>query len=431
MKFNINITCCIVTNILLSLVSDVSFAQNTIEVTGIVIDAESKERLSFCAIGVSNNSMGTITNEKGYFRLVVPDSLAGADVNFSYLGYKAYQCKVNSLKKSKNRIELIPVSIPIGKVIVRPHTPEDIIRMAIRKIPDNYPNSPFVLDGFYKEVLKENDLYIQYLEAFLKTYNFPYNDTASTQVKLVQGRTRDDLSDIQFLRKEADKRYKKLQKRAERKGEELDEKRAETVKVIFDSPHRILGTEPIRSKFFPIDTTQFKKFDYMFEKDNVLGEHELYTISYNARRQIKHILFSGKIYIDKETFAIVQILSHADFVMPAAAKPILAATGLSITNMRFDIQHEYAKTENTWYLRKVIMEGSGDFRKRRTFDEDDLSHFEIEHAFVSTRLQTKNISPIPPEERIIPNKKIIQQLGDYDEAYWRKNNKIEYILDEQ
>jgi hypothetical protein len=298
-----------------------------------------------------------------------------------------------------------------------------IIKMAIRRIKYNYPTEPYRSNGYYREILKENGNYNQYLEAYLNTYNFSYLDTNQSQVKIVEAQKRDDLQSIQFMQKEVKNRYKRMKKRAKRKGEEVEDLDVASLNLLFGGPHRILGTDPIRYRFYALDSIKMKKVTYTFEKDEMLDGHELYTIAFKAKRKIDYIKFSGTIYIDKESYAIVKLSMNGKFILPIIAKPLLQAAGLSIEIPNLIIDHQYNSKNNKWYLHKSILRGDGYFAKHRIAKENENSHFEIEHAFVSTEAKFEHVRPIPKDEQLI-HISFSELLKAYNSDFWSTHNKI-------
>jgi len=310
--------------IILILISiEVSYSQSYIQIKGVIVDSASNKPLPYSTIRIVGTTQGIISNEHGHFQILIPDSLKTSDLSVSYMGYNSFQASIRSLTGKSNIIKLSSSKIPIKEVIIRRQTPEAIIKMAIRRIKHNYPMEPFRSDGYYREILTENSEYIQYLEAYLNTYNFSYLDTSLSQVKVVEAQKRDDLQSIQFMQKEVEKRHKRMEKRAKKRGEEVEDLDVATLKILFGGPHRILGTDPIRYRFYALDSTKMKKFAYTFEKDQVFDGHELYSIAFKAKRKIDYIKFSGTVYIDKETYAIVKLSMNGKFVMPVYAKPFL------------------------------------------------------------------------------------------------------------
>lgn len=399
------------------------YCQNYVQVSGKIVDSANLQPLAYSTIKIENTTKGIISNEAGYFQLLVPDSLKNGILSVSFLGYNTYRNNISALRNKSNIIKLRQSRIPISELIIRQTTPESIIKMAIRRIEYNYPIQPYRSDGYYREVLKENDNFVQYLEAYLNTYNFSYLDTNQSQVKIVEAQQRDDLQSIQFMQKEVKNRYKRIKKRAEKKGEEIDDLDAATLKLLFGGPHRILGTDPIRYRFYALDSTQMKKFIYTFNRDEILDGHELYSIAFKSKRKIDYIKFSGTVYIDKKSYAIVKLSMNGKLIMPILAKPFLQAAGLSIEIPNLKIDHQYSFENNRWYLHKSILTGDGYFGKHRIAKENESSHFEIEHAFVSTEAKFENIKPIPKDEQVI-YRSLSELLKDYNPEFWSTHNKI-------
>ncbi|MBN2524021.1 MAG: carboxypeptidase-like regulatory domain-containing protein [Bacteroidales bacterium] len=408
-------------NMLIS--TGVLYCQSYIQVNGRVVDSLTHKPLPYTTIRIVGTTQGIITNEKGYFQILIPDSLRNKDLNFSFMGYNSYRKSISSLKNKTNLISLSQSKFKIREVIIRQNTPEMIIKKAIRRIKDNYPDKPYASNGYYREVLKENNNYIQYLEAYLNTYNFAYLDTTQTQVKVVEAHTRDDLQSIHFMQKEVKSRYKRIEKRAKRKGEKVEDLDEATLKILFGGPHRILGTDPIRYRFQALDSNQMKKFIYTFEKDEIMDGRELYNIAFKSKRKIDYMKFSGTIYIDKESFAIVKMAMNGEFIMPFYAKPFLQAAGLSIEISNLKIDHQYTSQNDKWYLYKSMLTGDSYFAKQRIAKENEYSHFEIEHAFVSTEAKFENVKPIPKKDQLI-HKSFSELLKEYNPDFWSTHNKI-------
>jgi hypothetical protein len=225
------------------------------------------------------------------------------------------------------------------------------------------------------------------------------------------------------MQKEVNKRYKKLEKRARKKGEEVEDLDIATLKILFGGPHRILGTDPIRFRFEALDSTKMRKFRYTFEKDEIMDGRELYSIAFKTNKKIDYVKFSGYVYIDKESFAIVKLFMNGKVVIPFYAKPLLQAIGLSIEIPDLQIDHEYISEDNKWYLHKSIFKGDSYFTKDRIRKEDEYSHFEIEHAFVSTEAKFEQVKPIPKNEQLV-HKSFSELLKEYNPDFWSSHNKI-------
>jgi hypothetical protein len=84
---------------------------------GLLIDSISNQPIEFANIGIVGKGIGTVTNEKGEYDFIVPDSLIKEKIRVSIIGYKtrSYQSKSFSLL---NRILLTQEATHLNEVAV-------------------------------------------------------------------------------------------------------------------------------------------------------------------------------------------------------------------------------------------------------------------------------------------------------------------------
>lgn len=68
---------------------------------GIILDRLTSTPIPSASIGILNSSIGTVTNQDGEFRLVIPDSLMSSKIHFSSLGYRSQEIEVSLLSGQK------------------------------------------------------------------------------------------------------------------------------------------------------------------------------------------------------------------------------------------------------------------------------------------------------------------------------------------
>ncbi len=108
-------TCIIL--ILCYFISVVVFSQ---EITGKVINTNNNKPLEYVSIGVISKPIGTITNEKGHFKLNTKNISIESRVRFSMIGYKSQVFTIKELKNANNIIILEEEPIQLSEVIVKP-----------------------------------------------------------------------------------------------------------------------------------------------------------------------------------------------------------------------------------------------------------------------------------------------------------------------
>ncbi|MEM0940297.1 MAG: carboxypeptidase-like regulatory domain-containing protein [Bacteroidota bacterium] len=92
------------------------YTQETITISGKVIDTETKAPLPFAAINIKNTSKGVVANEAGVFDLIVTE---GKAIMISTLGYAPKSFNIKSIQDNNQELfELDNQPVLIDEVIV-------------------------------------------------------------------------------------------------------------------------------------------------------------------------------------------------------------------------------------------------------------------------------------------------------------------------
>ena len=92
------------------LISNLSFSQ----LKAVIINSKTKEKIPYVNIWVENENIGTTSNEKGEFELIVDNSKI---ILFSAIGFETKKIESNSIK---NILELKPLITELDEVIIKP-----------------------------------------------------------------------------------------------------------------------------------------------------------------------------------------------------------------------------------------------------------------------------------------------------------------------
>jgi pimeloyl-ACP methyl ester carboxylesterase len=101
---------------LLWVVTTPSWAQNRV-LEGVVLDQVTQRPVPFATVGVPAQPLGTVANEAGAFRLVLPATASPAAVVVSSVGYEA--ATVPTWLAGQQVIRLHPAKVSLGEVVVR------------------------------------------------------------------------------------------------------------------------------------------------------------------------------------------------------------------------------------------------------------------------------------------------------------------------
>jgi hypothetical protein len=148
-----------------------------ITITAKVTDAETGEPVSFASVGLKGKPIGTITNDQGDFDFHIPSDYRNDVVTVSMLGYESYEAPAWTLLENKEQTIKLSKSILFLDEVVVSETLKgsDILQIALSRVDKNYPASPYMMEGFYRDVKKVGGTYISLLEAAVKIYDENYN----------------------------------------------------------------------------------------------------------------------------------------------------------------------------------------------------------------------------------------------------------------
>ncbi len=148
-----------------------------ITISGKALDKETKEALPFASVGILGKSIGTITNLQGEFDFHLPGELRNNIFAIHMLGYKSYEVPVWSLLTDTVTILMEKSTVILQEVIISDSlSGGDILHIALTKIDNNYPNEPFMMEGFYRDLKKVANTYVSLLEAAVKLYDEDYKE---------------------------------------------------------------------------------------------------------------------------------------------------------------------------------------------------------------------------------------------------------------
>lgn len=398
--------------------------QNYIKIYGRIKDAKTKEPLPFCTISLKNRTTGTVSNEQGFFQLFVTDDFKKDTLQVSFIGYTSFKSPVYKLDEDELLIELEPALNLIKAVTIRPFSPKEIVLKAANRLDTNYLKSHHKIEGFYLEEFKENQNYLDFAEAFIDLYRYYYTDSTKNKAYLVEGRTRDDLAEVEFMSRFNDKQYEREKRRAERKGEEFNKEKETAIDASFGGPQELLNEDPVLSPPPYITKADCNKFNYWFEKDNIFGDRELYAIGFESRRKLDYVLYAGTIYIDKQSLAIVKLESFHQVVIPKTAILAMAAFGLSVNDLVMSYDIEYKEVNNKWYLSRGLLRFQIKLKKVHMVRKNEKSTFKVKLAYIVTDIKTGEYQPPPDAKEIDGSKSLSEQVGEYHPEFWENKNVV-------
>ncbi len=171
--------------LLLLFVTTIAWGQQV--VSGVVKDRHTGEKLPHVSITAEGSDAHTVTNEDGRFTLKLKN--AANYIQLSHIGYKTRRYQLDNRGNDDVVILMTSQTVNLGELNVFVNDPLEIVRMAIKRIPSNYPSQPELMRCFYREVTRRGSRHIAVAEAVMDMYKSSYlYGTNRDAVSILKGR---------------------------------------------------------------------------------------------------------------------------------------------------------------------------------------------------------------------------------------------------
>lgn len=389
----------ITTNITVASKDAIASTSNLITLGGIVYDKINNEPIAYCAIGVNNSTIGTITNQNGEFRLTLPDSLAKNMIKLSHIGYLNEEIEVSLLAGQTVRISLEPKVVPLQEIIVRAVNPLDILRNMMANRKKNYPSLPVYITTFYREGVEHKKKVISLTEAILKIYKTGYqNNAASDQVKLVKMRNI-------ISSQESDTIFTKMKSGV--------------------NACLLLDVMKVFPDFLIEQSKEESPYIYTHTDISVVDNRRVNVISFEQKKGIEQPLYRGDLFIDAENQALLEVHfevnpEHVAKATPQYIERKTKDINLTLQKAQYTVSYK-PSIDGIYYANHI--RGDIEFkvkRKRRLFATSLHLWFEM----VSCEISTENVKSFARSERLSPYNIFSDTNYNYDRDFWKNFNII-------
>ncbi len=188
--------------LLISFFSISVFSQT--ELRNKIIDQNTQLPLESASIYVQNTTIGTVSNSDGKFVLLVPKEFEKDTLIISSIGFKSFKIPVNEFDNTFD-VFLESDVASLDEVVItaepRPTTGNEIVLRAIKKLPNNLPELPYLQKGFLRHKEKNNVQFKWLIESAITLYDSSYSSNASENLKINVDQVRKsyDLRDVDSL----------------------------------------------------------------------------------------------------------------------------------------------------------------------------------------------------------------------------------------
>jgi len=367
-------------------------------ISGYIVDETNEEPLIYANISVPNTNIGMVTNDDGKFLLKIPDSVAVKKITVSHIGYKSFSFLFSKGEVEEIRIRLVPAVTNLKEIIVRVPDVRGILNEAILKIKENYSNTNNILTGFYRETIEKRNHFISISEAVTGVYKQKYRSGGyEDRTEVYKGRRI------------------------------LSQKTHDTIAVkLIGGPNIAIYADIVKNRDLLLSSDMIENYSYSFEKFISIDKRPQYVIAFVPRVITPYALYTGILYIDKESLAITRAIFHLDMKDKKKATEMILKkkpSGLHFDPIKvgFVVTYEAGPDGRTYlrYIRNEIY-----FKcdwKRRFF----ATKYDVISEMVITDLK-KTDRPIPWRRTFRSYQSLTDKVEDFgDPDFWEDYNILE------
>ena len=379
-----------------------AFGQEVLK--GQLLNKADSTPVPFAAILAKEINRDVLANENGEFSFSLPGKISRVTLQISAIGCNATIVLTSPFHKTE-RIYVDVATNPLNEVARRGLSAGEIVRKAVKSIPDNYADSSYFCFSYYRRYQKLNNRYVNLYEA-QPAVMFRLN-RAKTAITSIEAFAVKDVRSSKF--------YPNISN------------------VIEDNPEYLLLENPVyhlqASSLWPdrlseyvysFDTTT-KSQDYVINYTSNNFSSETHGILDYADRDLKgEIGETGQLVIDRESFAIKKYhriaLRHDDYIyhfLPPQNNKVSYGYHEYFFEFRdADLFAEYEPINGRWYLKHLTHRYRNDFYIP-VFNTKDCSieDFFEWSAHSDSRYVTKDFV-----DKFYPV--VTRPKYDYDRFYW-------------
>ncbi len=373
---------------------------NTVRLHGRILAADTQRPLSNASIMLYGSNISSVSNQDGYFSILIPSSAEKSHLIVRFLGYENRDVSIESLKgQTDNKIFMTPASFELGELQVVSGDGSHYFRSALHKIYTNYPTQPNMMVAFYRESIKKGNNYISLVETVLDVYKASYRALEGDQAKIYIGRKASDASprDTVLMKFQGGINTSLL----------ID---------VAKNPYELFGNDGE---------------DYNFHIEGIvhINNKPHYAISFSPKSYIEDILFRGTAFIDTESHAFSKI----DFQMNVEDRKDAAnifirkkPNKMKVVVDKATYSVDYIEKEGKWYFNHSSTDISFKVRWTNRFFGLFTTTYRINSEIAITDIYNKDINKFPRKERVQSTDVIAEKIGNFqDPDFWENYNVIE------
>lgn len=364
------------------------YSQDHIQLRGQVIDAKTHEPLPYAHIGISNTSIGVISNASGFFALSVPSQFYDRSISITSIGYKKREIKIAKTAHNRTIIELQEDITQLNEVVITKDKERDValelVKDAIRNIEKNYPHKPEILRGFSREIITYKNKTEYAIESILDIYKESYEKSRNSGT----------------VRVEEARKY------------ESNEEHEKSGALFYASGHTAHSFDFVIRREGPLEMRRIDAYQFKITDTLQYQNKPTIRISFQSKKG-ETTSGQGVLYITLDTKAFVR----GEFFYNVEEVALIEKIGSVINGYkRMSKQYitEYKEQDGAWHLNSL--------QYKTNFISPSKDTLKLQDILVITDIK-KHPDKIPYIEQLQYHDVLLENTGEYEVVFW-ENYKI-------
>jgi hypothetical protein len=366
-------------------------------IKGTILNDRTGKPVEYANISISGKPMGTISNSTGEFIFKFANFHESSKIVISAIGYANYTKTVREIKDTPLLVRLQPISLPIEEITIYAVDPVYTIRRLIENINQNYHESFLLQTAFYRETIKEDDDYVGIHEAVVKILNPPVTHSlANEKISVFKARKSTDV------------------------------KIMDTIDFKFQGGiYNSLALDVVGERISFLDGASMHLYDYTYTGLEVEDERYSFIIEFNQKARVKEPLYSGKLWIDANTYGLNRAMFSISNHGIQYARDLLVkkySRNLRIRPLSVNYRVDYEFINGKWQLKHVKSELEIRVRKKGALFGNTYSAIA---EMVITDFSTVNRKEVKFDHKVRPTDILSEEIEGYDPEFWGPYNYLQ------
>ncbi len=357
------------------------YAQETYTISGIVVDRDTGVPVPYVLVGVPEQEKGISANINGYFKLILLDYTQNHHLQISSLGYERLSVPLSDVDRDQEqRFELKSKPTVLDEVVIigKSRSLAELVKSASKNRKIYLRSKPYLMNGFYREVLKINNQYQGLTEAqgilYMNGYHPGYKNNSNHLTY--------DLAQWKHIR-----RSKYPDK----------EKRYLEIATLLKAKDYYLHDGPLHGK-------NINKFHYTVSDTSLYQDRLVLVIDFNPKEAFtKSINYHGQLHIKEDDQALLKLKVESKGPLP------FLRNRESSGEIRSHFELSYLLFDGQYYLNHARF-------KRSYSKEATLINWDTQ--LIGASFTNQNAALLNYHQRAVLYSEMLNPLMNYDPEFW-------------